>query len=78
MYGFVARSREHAMSDVDAMVIGRAGFADLSPAYVGQGVVDRISLSPLRDGDGSEGDPHPGIPVLQRSGRLDYETSPVT
>jgi len=30
--GSVARSREHAMSDVDVMVIGRAGLADLSPA----------------------------------------------
>ena len=28
----VARSREHAMSDVDVMVIGTAGLADLSPA----------------------------------------------
>lgn len=32
VYGSVARSREHAMSDVDLMVIGRAGLADLSPA----------------------------------------------
>ena len=32
IYGSVARSREHAMSDVDVMVIGRAGLADLSPA----------------------------------------------
>jgi predicted nucleotidyltransferase len=32
IYGSVARSREHAMSDVDLMVIGRAGLADLSPA----------------------------------------------
>ena len=31
-YGSVARSREHATSDVDLMVIGRAGLADLSPA----------------------------------------------
>jgi predicted nucleotidyltransferase len=32
IYGSVARGREHAMSDVDLMVIGRAGLADLSPA----------------------------------------------
>ena len=32
IYGSVARSREHAMSDMDVMVIGRAGLADLSPA----------------------------------------------
>jgi predicted nucleotidyltransferase len=32
IYGSVARSRDHAMSDVDVMVIGRAGIADLSPA----------------------------------------------
>jgi predicted nucleotidyltransferase len=32
IFGSVARSREHAMSDVDVMVIGRAGLADLSPA----------------------------------------------
>src|SRR6204780_2057324 len=32
IYGSVARSRENAMSDVDVMVIGRAGLADLSPA----------------------------------------------
>jgi len=32
IYGSVARSRENAMSDVDLMVIGRAGLADLSPA----------------------------------------------
>jgi predicted nucleotidyltransferase len=32
IYGSVARSREHAMSDVDVMVIGKAGLADLSPA----------------------------------------------
>src|SRR6202790_97204 len=32
IYGSVARSREHAMSDVDVRVIGRAGLADLSPA----------------------------------------------
>jgi predicted nucleotidyltransferase len=31
IYGSVARSREYAMSDVDVMVIGRAGLADLSP-----------------------------------------------
>ncbi len=31
IYGSVARSREHAMSDVDLMVIGRAALADLSP-----------------------------------------------
>jgi len=31
-YGSVARIREHAMSDVDVMVIGRAGIAELSPA----------------------------------------------
>jgi len=30
VYGSVARSREHAMSDVDVMVIGEAGLADLS------------------------------------------------
>jgi len=32
IYGSVARSREHAMSDVDVMVIGGAGLADLSSA----------------------------------------------
>ena len=32
IYGSVARSREHATSDVDVMVIGSAGLADLSPA----------------------------------------------
>jgi predicted nucleotidyltransferase len=32
IYGSVARSREHAMSDIDVMVIGRAGLADLSSA----------------------------------------------
>jgi predicted nucleotidyltransferase len=32
IYGSVARSRERAMSDVDVMMIGRAGLADLSPA----------------------------------------------
>src|SRR3984885_16257044 len=32
IYGSVARSQEHSMSDVDVMVIGRAGLADLSPA----------------------------------------------
>ena len=32
IYGSVARSREQATSDVDVMVIGRAGLADLSPA----------------------------------------------
>ena len=32
IYGSVARSREHAKSDVDVMVIGSAGLADLSPA----------------------------------------------
>lgn len=32
IYGSVAQSQEHAMSDVDLMVIGRAGVADLSPA----------------------------------------------
>ena len=31
VYGSVARGREHAMSDVDVMVIGEAGLADLSP-----------------------------------------------
>jgi predicted nucleotidyltransferase len=31
VYGSVARSREHATSDVDLMVIGKAGLADLSP-----------------------------------------------
>ena len=32
IYGSVARNREHATSDVDVMVIGSAGLADLSPA----------------------------------------------
>src|ERR1700722_4231812 len=32
VYGSVARNREHAMSDVDLMVLGEAGLADLSPA----------------------------------------------
>jgi len=32
VYGSVARRREHTMSDVDLMVIGRIGLADLSPA----------------------------------------------
>lgn len=32
IYGSVARSQEQATSDVDVMVIGRAGLADLSPA----------------------------------------------
>ena len=31
IYGSVARSREHSMSDVDVMVIGRVCLADLSP-----------------------------------------------
>src|ERR1017187_10656206 len=31
IYGSVAQSREHSMSDVDVMVIGRVGLADLSP-----------------------------------------------
>jgi predicted nucleotidyltransferase len=30
IYGSVARSREHATSDVDLMVVGKAGLADLS------------------------------------------------
>jgi predicted nucleotidyltransferase len=32
VYGSVARGEEHAMSDVDLMVIGSAGLADLTPA----------------------------------------------
>lgn len=32
IYGSVARSREHASSDVDLMVVGKAGLADLSSA----------------------------------------------
>jgi len=32
IYGSVARSQEHARSDVDLLVIGRAGLSDLSPA----------------------------------------------
>jgi len=32
IYGSVARKREHALSDVDLMVIGRMGLADLAPA----------------------------------------------
>ena len=32
IYGSVARSREQAMSDVDLMVIGSTGLADLSPS----------------------------------------------
>jgi predicted nucleotidyltransferase len=32
VYGSVARSREHATSDVDLMLIGRTGLSDLSPA----------------------------------------------
>lgn len=32
VYGSVARGQEHALSDVDLMVVGRAGLADLSPA----------------------------------------------
>ncbi len=32
VYGSVARGQEHTLSDVDLMVVGRAGLADLSPA----------------------------------------------
>jgi predicted nucleotidyltransferase len=32
VYGSVARSQEHALSDVDLLVIGDAGLADLAPA----------------------------------------------
>ena len=32
VYGSVARSQEHALSDVDLLVIGRAGLSDLAPA----------------------------------------------
>jgi predicted nucleotidyltransferase len=32
VYGSVARSREHATSDVDLMVVGKTGLADLSSA----------------------------------------------
>ncbi len=32
IYGSVARSDEHALSDVDLMVIGRVGLAELTPA----------------------------------------------
>jgi len=32
IYGCVARSREHATSDVDLIVVGKAGLADLSAA----------------------------------------------
>jgi predicted nucleotidyltransferase len=32
VYGSVARADEHALSDVDLMVIGRVGVADLAPA----------------------------------------------
>lgn len=32
VYGSVARSREHALSDVDLLVIGTVGMADLAPA----------------------------------------------
>jgi predicted nucleotidyltransferase len=32
VYGSIARNRENTMSDVDVMVVGRAGLADLSPA----------------------------------------------
>ena len=32
VFGSVARNREHATSDVDLMVVGKAGLADLSPA----------------------------------------------
>jgi predicted nucleotidyltransferase len=31
IYGSVARNQQHAMSDVDLMVIGKAGLAELSP-----------------------------------------------
>jgi hypothetical protein len=37
IYGCVARNREHATSDVDVMVIGSTGLADLSPASQGGG-----------------------------------------
>jgi predicted nucleotidyltransferase len=35
IFGSMARNRERAMSDVDVMVIGKAGLADLSPALRG-------------------------------------------
>jgi predicted nucleotidyltransferase/DNA-binding transcriptional ArsR family regulator len=34
VYGSVARSEEHALSDVDLMVIGSAGLAELTPALL--------------------------------------------
>jgi predicted nucleotidyltransferase len=32
VYGSVARSEEHALSDIDLMVIGNVGLAELAPA----------------------------------------------
>jgi predicted nucleotidyltransferase len=32
VYGSLARAREHAGSDIDLMIIGRAGLSDLTPA----------------------------------------------
>jgi len=32
MYGSVARAREHSQSDIDLLVAGDAGLADLAPA----------------------------------------------
>jgi predicted nucleotidyltransferase len=32
VYGSVARSEEHALSDVDLLVVGEVGLADLTPA----------------------------------------------
>src|ERR1017187_103528 len=39
---------------------------------------DRLHGLQRCDGDGSEGDSFPGVPVLQRSRRLDHKESPFT
>jgi hypothetical protein len=68
----VVREHETCIGQTHAQI--RRLFRNLSA----KAQYDRLHLLQRCDGDGSEGDPHPSIPVLQRNRRLDYEKPPFT
>jgi predicted nucleotidyltransferase len=55
VYGSIARGEEHATSDVDLLVIGTVGLAELAPAlrkveeHLGRGQHDELSAGPIQN-----------------------------
>jgi hypothetical protein len=80
-YRIMSKVGHHRVSlESTKLVLGKPmhKYTDYFESCRAKAKYDRLHLFRRCDGDGSEGDPHPGIPVLQRSRKLDHEKPPFT